>query len=66
MYYAVFYGEGYLASGYNATSKEEVYRNLESLLCDRAEVLDETADELCASMGWTLDESENPFPDMWD
>ncbi len=66
MYYAVFDGEGYLASGYNATSKEEVFADLQSLLHDRVEVLDETADELCASMGWTLDEPNWPFPVLWD
>jgi len=32
----------------------------------RAELLDETADELCASMGWTLDEPNWPFPVLWD
>ncbi len=66
MYYAVFDGEGYLATGYNATNKEELYQDLQSLLCDRVEVLEETADELCASMGWILDECDEPFPDVWD
>jgi hypothetical protein len=66
MYYAVYDGEDYLSTGYNATSKEEVYADLESLLCDRFEVLDETADELCASMGWSLHESPVPFKEFWE
>ena len=52
MYYAVFDGEGYLATGYNATNKEELYQDLQSLLCDRVEVLEETADELWRVLFW--------------
>lgn len=73
MYYAIYDGYDYLATGYNATSRYEVREQLFELLkIDTSEKeLKQMAgwplEEVLAVRGWTLDyKTTEPFPSIDD
>lgn len=65
-HYAVFDGEDYLYSGYNATSLKEVKDDILGLCengsTDAKALKKMSADELCRHQGWELHSQDAPYP----